>query len=133
MVRREDWASRLYQYIADVQDEPFAWGAHDCLLFVADCVMAMTGVDYAERFRGRYKTEIGAYRLLKKLGGMESVLDAYLGVRVNIKMAKRGDVVLLDVGHGLTGAICLGATAVSVGPDRMRHVPMRHAVSAWSV
>ena len=56
IARLPDWRPRLVAYLEEVRTRPFAYGAHDCALFAADAVRAMTGTDLAAEFRGRYAT-----------------------------------------------------------------------------
>lgn len=79
-MRYPDWRARLEAYFRQVGREPFAWGRHDCALFLAGAVEAMTGEDYAAPFRGRYKTPLGAQRVLRKEGfeSLAAVASAHL-------------------------------------------------------
>lgn len=63
-MRRENWRSALIAYIDDRTGEPFAYGVNDCLLMVAGAVAAMTGVDHAGPFRGRYSSLAEGRRLI---------------------------------------------------------------------
>lgn len=55
-MRVENWRSKLLAYIDQHERKPFAYGSNDCLLMVAGAIEAVTGVDHAEPFRGRYTT-----------------------------------------------------------------------------
>ena len=66
--RFTNWRTALNDYVHAVMPKPFVWGQHDCATFAAGAVLAMTGVDPAEKYRGRYKTLIGGLRLLRKDG-----------------------------------------------------------------
>ncbi|HWJ88507.1 MAG TPA: hypothetical protein VNS12_10585 [Pelagibacterium sp.] len=67
-MRHEDWRKRLGAYVSEVRATPFAFGTHDCWLFVTGAVEAMTGTDHAAKHRGRYKTARGAIgRVLKPI------------------------------------------------------------------
>jgi hypothetical protein len=68
IVRYSDWEERLAVYRDRVEEEPFVWGTHDCALFAAGCVNAMTGVDPAAAFRGTYDSRIGAAEALRDKG-----------------------------------------------------------------
>lgn len=46
----------LAEYIDRVAARRFAWGVNDCLIMVAGGVELLTGIDYAEGFRGRYRS-----------------------------------------------------------------------------
>lgn len=63
--------ARLQRLLAQALARPFAWGAHDCALLVADAAEALTGVDPAADLRGRYSSEGGAHRLLMRRLGLQ--------------------------------------------------------------
>jgi hypothetical protein len=65
-MRFTDWKSRLVGYLAVAARTPFAEGRHDCALFLAGGVEAMTGVDPAAAWRGRNTTTRGGLRMLRK-------------------------------------------------------------------
>ena len=44
----------------------FAWGECDCCTWACDWVLARRGVDPAARWRGRYRTALGAKRNLRR-------------------------------------------------------------------
>ena len=66
MVGREE---RLQEFLAALERRAWAWGEVDCTLAVADWVMAETGIDPAEPWRGRYRDAAGAGRLARAAGG----------------------------------------------------------------
>lgn len=68
MKRFNDWPTQLANFLLEKQKQPFEWGSNDCCLFAADAILAMGGQDVAKDVRGRYKTAIGAHRIMKKLG-----------------------------------------------------------------
>lgn len=63
-MRRLNWHQHLAQTLQAAMTRPFSWGEHDCCLFAADCVQAVTGVDVAADFRGTYTTPLGAKKPL---------------------------------------------------------------------
>lgn len=114
MQRYTDWAQRLTSFIQNRRNTPFSWGKHDCCMFAADAVIAITGYDYAEVFRHRYTTELGAYRVLKREGfsGVEEVLTGLLGEASPRLAACRGDVVLIEHNGSDTAGIMFGDVVV---------------------
>lgn len=66
--RLPDWRPRLVTYLAAVRDEPLVYGRHDCALFVAGAVEAMTGADPAAEFREAYTTLKGGLKRLAAEG-----------------------------------------------------------------
>ncbi|MBB1247466.1 DUF6950 family protein [Rhizobium sp. G21] len=63
-----DWRSRLIAFLEARERAGFAWGARDCLMMTADAHVAMTGRDFAAAYRGRYRSESGAARMLRRNG-----------------------------------------------------------------
>lgn len=157
--RREDWADRLAALLDARAGTPFAWGAADCCLFVADAVAAVTGVDIAAaEFRGRYRDAASGARVLRRwlraegapagqppLAALWRRLARRHGWRpAPIEYARRGDIVLLPAaalaqvpGTGYDHAAAIvdlcGARAVTAGPAGLVRVPLAPAGSAWRV
>lgn len=139
MKRREDWPELLKAYLDGARTRSFAWGENDCILFAAGAVEQMTGIDTASEFRGKYKTEMGAARLLRKLApsGLPHAIARALGAEeISPLQAWRGDVVLIPIGDGKSavGIVDLRGTAVvSVGEVGVEYRPLSAAVKAWRV
>jgi len=141
MRRMKDWTGRLALALREAQGRPFAWGGHDCCLFAADCVLAMTGFDAAHWFRGSYSTALGAARKLKEYsgGGVEQTMELIaVGMgwpEIPPAFARRGDVALVavDDGPGLGIIDTLGKVAVAVRPRGLARLPLREALRAWRV
>lgn len=71
--RLPDWRARLGHYVAAVAARPFRPGAHDCALFVAGAVEAMTGADAAAEWRGTYRTLAAGIEALQAAGFADHV------------------------------------------------------------
>lgn len=103
-MRHSDWSLRLAKLLRESQDKPFIWGEFDCCLFVSDCAVAVCGVDPAEAYRGRYKTEVGAKRALIKIhGSIEAAFDACFE-RIDPALVQRGDIITYKDDDGLSAA-----------------------------
>ena len=127
--RRADWEHRLFQFIQARAATPFEWGKHDCWLFAADAVMAMTEVDIAASYRGKYHTASGA----KKYGPVSRLPDkAGLKKIDNKRFARRGDVVLIAGKRPLLG-VCVGAQCVAPGKTELVYLKMSGVRQAWRV
>ena len=134
MKRREDWPEQLAACIDAARDRPFVWGEHDCTLFAANCVQAMTGHDYAEGYRGSYSDALSGARLIAQLGGMAAIATTALGYPVPLACVGRGDVVLLEDLKGRQSlGICLGEHSAFTGPERLELVPTLKCTTAWRV
>lgn len=64
----------LSAYLDQAARTPFAWGGLDCLLFPAGWVRRATGIDPAAAYRGRYRTALGAARLIARAGGFLGIV-----------------------------------------------------------
>lgn len=117
-MRRHDWPQRLEECVDAARWRSFEYGAFDCCLFAADCVLAMTGTDCAAPFRG-YESKIAAYRLIAEHGSLQGLLTSVLGEPVQPAFARRGDVVIAEIatieGDAESVGICLGANCVFAG------------------
>lgn len=131
--RRKDWVHVLLQTIEQAKDIPFAWGSQDCALFAADCVLAMTGVDFAEEFRGKYNDQEGALRLIR--GDLESVLMSKLGEPLSRRFAGRGDVVLFEATEGpAVGVVGVKGTNIyAVTEEGLVELPISRALKCWKI
>lgn len=112
MTRHSTWEADLNAYLAQHRRSEFAWGFLDCGLFFAGACKAMTGFDPGEPFRGKYTTEMGAARALKKYGAgdLESTLDGLFDV-VPAGFVQRGD----GVWNGSAVGVSMGGYALFVG------------------
>jgi hypothetical protein len=128
-VRLADWEQRLHAFVAAAHDQPHAYGAHDCVGgLAAGVIEAVTGEDLGRAHRGKYRTEAGAIRYLKRLGfdSPQALLEHHLEEKP-IGFAQRGDLVLVP-GNQVPGspegwalpAVCYGYVALAIGSDGTR-------------
>ena len=90
--RMRDWPERLAALFAAREAQPFEWGAHDCCLFAADAVLAVTGHDPAADLRGTYRTAAQAAQVMERFGGLAGVAIERAGRVVPVALAQPGDV-----------------------------------------
>lgn len=151
MVERfEDWPRRLADFLDRAADRPFGWGTSDCCLFACDGVAAMTGVDLAVSFRGRYRTMAGAYRALKEFSGgaigetAEIITASFELPEVPPRFAQRGDILLFHgcaPGAGSASsvdcaalALCLGSCLAAQAPEvGVQFGPLSLVSRAWRI
>jgi hypothetical protein len=132
-VRVEGWETRLAEAVAAAQARPFAWGEHDCATWAFDVRRALTGADAAEAWRGRYRTAIGARRVLRRVlraDSHQAAATAILGAPLATQLlAQRGDIVLLSDAFG----VCLGADCAFLAPNGLTFRPLSETELAWRV
>lgn len=134
--RYPDWPERLSRYLASVKARPFVWGEHDCCLFAADALLAMTGIDTAARWRNRYSTSIGAGRVLK-LEGFDSleaaITDAIGQSEPNLMLASRGDVALVRNAGNPAAGIVFGRGVYVPGESGLLCLSRDTIIHLWRV
>lgn len=117
----------------------FKWGGgerlHDCVLFVADGVLAVTGVDYMGELRGLWTDEDSALRVIQERGGPGGLFKAMDGVLERIPPAAghRFDVGGILVDRMPTLCWLEGQTVAAAGPRGLTRYPRRALVRAWRV
>lgn len=128
MTRFEDWDQRLDAFLKTVG--PFEWGVNDCCLFVGHAVREMTGEDVTTEYKG-YKTAKGALKYIKN--GVDGVATKHFGESKSPKLAKRGDVVMLEVEGEEALGICIGQKAVALTQAGLDFYNMDLARKAWTI
>ncbi len=124
-MRLVNWESRLMAYIAGVARTGFAFGQHDCALFAAGGVEAVTGDDPAHAWRGRYVSQAGGIRRLRRSGHDDHIAAARaLFPKLHPSGAMLGDLAVVPSGDGL-GAIGIvqGEMIYVLRPDGLGLLP----------
>lgn len=136
-MRFDDWPEVLDSVIESARHKLFSWGHHDCCLFAADAVLAMTGTDPAKSLRGEYETLRGALRIIDANGGMELMCDRLALAadmhRVAINSAKRGDIVLVENPLMDALGVVLGNVVACAGQDGIVFVQRSAIKKVWAV
>ena len=127
--------TRLVDYLKAQQNVTFQWGVNDCCLFASAGVLATTGFDPMQQWRGKYTTETGAMRLLKKHGG-GSVKAAFTHVFGELKPrlnARCGDLALVDTELGDAVGIVHACRVWVMSPTGLTNLPISQAKGIWQV
>lgn len=135
MKRYSFWRTALADYLQRVSSRPFVPGEHDCALFAAGGVEAMTSEDFGAGYRGRYKTLAGGYRLLKKRG-FESHADLAASIfeEIHPSHAMVGDIAAVNGDGGIALGIVQGEGVYVLSPEgRIDTVPLLNAIRAFRV
>lgn len=125
----------LLRFFQAEAQRPFSFAVqHDCLMWLADWVEARRGFDPAAQWRGRYRTPLGAARIIKRRGGVIAHLDACLrpfGVD-RTETPCRGDIAVVEAPEGHTGAIVIGSMVARLGKSGIRFGTLP-ILAAWKV
>jgi hypothetical protein len=114
----------LAEYVTACLTVPFAWGYNDCVLFAANWVQIATGKNYLPD--QKWSSMLQAQRMLKKMGGLESIVDVRLE-RIDKNFAVDGDIAL----HHDSLRLFSGPHIVGPGIDGLVFFSRMEAVCAW--
>jgi len=92
-------ADPLSRFLNRAATIPFAWGRHDCLLWLADWIIERRGIDPAIGIRGGYSSILQAARIVRDAGGMQSLVDITTrsaGLSRTTSVA-RGDIAVVQI------------------------------------
>lgn len=132
--RRPDWYEALSRYLAETARTPFAHGEMDCALFAAGAVAAMTGVDPAQRWRGRYKTLKGGLGALRRAGFADHLaLTAALLPEIPVALAQPGDLAVVETADGPALGVVALPTVLFRTPAGLGSVSFLEASRAFRV
>lgn len=133
LTRLPNWRAELAAYMASVAPAKFKPGTHDCALFVAGAVKAMTGVDFAKGFRGYRSLKAGAEKL-KKHGYSDHIeYAAHVLSSVPVLMAQVGDVAVVEGDEGDALGVVQGPNVYVLRLDGLAIVPLVLAKGAFKV
>lgn len=140
LTRKEGWEKVLAGHIEESLRKPQAWGTVDCCLFACDWILKATGVDPAAEFRGKYDTQAGAYRLMKKYanglyGTAEKIFTELEMPETIPTLARRGDIALVPGNGGpALGIVDTSGMRIAVhGKDGLAFVPVNQSIKVWRV
>lgn len=107
--RLENWRSRYADQMDKTRRTPFDWSESDCAVdFAFAAVEAITGHDMASEFRGKYKSEKDAFKILKSKGvdNLGDFMGLYLPEQ-HPSEARVGDLGIIPDGSLLKGSLCI--------------------------
>lgn len=130
------WRTHLNATLERYRGEPFAWdGKHDCGMFFADCIKAMTGFDIAAPLRGKYRSKAGAFRALRGMGFDDHVdyVASILPEIDNPAMARAGDGAVVTAEDGPALAIVTGPLTACYAPSGLGFIEFGRATRAFRI
>lgn len=135
-VRLENWPRLLAELLAE--DAVFRWGESDCGLWACTAFERLTGTHPEPWFQGRYTTEAGAAKALRKYAGtLEDCAAAVMAKNgrgeIPPMSAQRGDWVMFRGSLGDTLGVCVGQYIASPTDAGIGYTPMSAAYRAWRV
>ena len=127
-----DWRPTFEALVASRMRTPFRWGVHDCCMWAADAVLALSGIDPAADLRGAYCDEAGARRLLESLGGLEAV-GARGGQPQSPLLSIAGDVGIVTDGERHMLGVCAGHVWLVAARRGLAVLPLNAVSASWRV
>lgn len=142
-MKLDNWEIALETIVTGRMETPFEYGTHDCCLFAADCVLAISGVDIAEAYRGKYTDAVSAFALIQTVTGGTTVEDTmdhacktheFIRPLDSILYAQRGDVVSMIVGDTITlGVVALDGSHAWFTGESLTKYPLSKCARAWNI
>lgn len=133
-LRYPDWRARLTAWLHSVRHRPFAEGTHDCALFAAGAIQAMTGTDFAAPYRGKYSTTRGGIRVLRRAGFADHIALAAAHLPpCALPDVCEGDVVVIESTHGPALGVVQGAMVYVPGVRGTSLLSISEAQRAFKV
>lgn len=135
VMRLYNWETRLALYITRVAREGFAWGRHDCAVFAAGGVEAVTGTDPAAAWRERYDSLATGLRLIRAAGYADHVAAAdAMYPAISPAMILPGDLAVVAGEDGARAlGIAQGQLIYVLRPDCLGLVPVDQALRLLGV
>ena len=132
--RLPDWERRLARVVEHHLHLPGEWGASDCGMTVGEAIEAVTGVNPLAQFLGKYTTELGAARIMKRKGwtDMGDVLASFFEPCGRLS-AQRGDVGNVTQGGALTAGFMTDLGFAAKGPHGLVFHSQVDLVAAFKV
>lgn len=134
--RRDRWRGDLDRFCDQVRSDPFDWGRHNCATFCLAAVKAITGRNLKRHFPGRYGTEKGALKALRKLG-FETLGEAAGSVlpQIHPSQAQIGDLIGFESGDafGHVMGVAIGERVLMVTERGLDSRDRAEAVCAFAV
>lgn len=131
-MRVNGWQDQLSALIQNRRAQAFRWGSNDCCLWVADAVLAITGIDPAHDIRGSYKTARGASSALRMIGGLTGAGER-CGASIPPLCAASGDVGIVSDGEKELLAVCNGEVWLTTAATGLCAIDLHAARLAWRV
>lgn len=119
---------KLSDFVRENQATPFSRGVFDCCAATSKVIEIQTGLDLFAEYRGKYKTEKGALKALKKYGSIEHQLDKHFE-RIDPNFMNRGDIAMLT-----NGMMAFHFARTLIGTTETGLAPLKEkAKLAWRV
>ena len=130
--RTEGWERRLADFIESRRATPFAWGSHDCCAFTAGAFRELTGCDAMAR-HASYSTALGAASVLRSAGGIERIPEMHGCTPQPVALARRGDVVSIEINNRISLGVCDGANSFFAAPRGLAVVQTSKCRASWRI
>lgn len=130
--RVDGWEGRLATFVESRMAIPFAWGSHDCCAFTAGAFRELTGCD-AMALHASYSTALGAARVLRDSGGIERIPEIHGCTPQPVAMARRGDVVSIEIEGLVSLGVCCGEVSFFAAPVGLAPIKTAQCRASWRI
>ncbi|WP_457587282.1 DUF6950 family protein [Ensifer canadensis] len=134
--RVDNWRGRFEQTIDEIRYRPFAWDAECAIHLCGRLVQAVTDIDVAAPYRGRFSTAAGAVRVMTN-SGFSNLADLVASILPEIHPSQMeiGDVAAIadDSKFGFALGVCNGERIFVIKESGLGTVDMLDAKRAFKV
>lgn len=146
-LKLQNWEDHFLRFLSNRSDEPLKWGQNDCVTFMADGIMVMTGEDMMLDYRGKYANKYAAAELCRQNSqtlleivseifqdyGMDLVSEPSFGDPVAVEI-ENADPVASNLFGGVTFGLYCGDGVVAVpGKHNLILAKTYRLVKAWKL
>lgn len=133
MDKLPDWQPRFWAALRVAQDKPFVWGEHDCILFGAGILDAMTGGDFVARVKAKYVYASASEAARLTPNGLQPLIEEFLGPALHPSCLTMGDLVLCA--WGKRESLCVHDGMQIIGPEDigLGRVAYSAAIAGWKL
>ena len=132
--RKDNWRTELFAFVIGSAREQFKAGKNDCALFAAGAVKAMTGLDLAVGWRGKYHTlKTGKERLQKEGFADLAALAAHHFEEIPPLNAQVGDIAVVEGDDAPALGVVQGAFVWVRMPHGIGSVPLTDVKRAFRI
>ncbi len=130
--------SSLLKEIEKARFKEYKLGEHDCALFAINTIKEIHGIDYGEKIRNCYNSQVGYFKIWRSLDcwSMKEVVEKITGLKnEGMRRVRKGDLVLFkDKKRKEHLGICIGDKVAIVSlSDRLTFLDIFDCECCWRI
>lgn len=125
--------ARELSVVFDVMDRRWEWGASDCCTAACDVFKALHGIDPMASLRGKYKSQLGAAKIIAGFGGFVAMCEKLaFDANLSESSGEAGDIGVAEMNDGVTALVICIAPNSWVGKTEGGFATVDRVLRSWS-